>query len=636
MRSRWSWCAVSLLRAVLAVLAMLAAGPAAAVTIVERSVDVELRPDGSTLEREKLVVRLDTAADVSSWSRYPVYFDEHRKIEQLAASVRRPDGSTSTVSRRDLDTVESAGEGLHSSEKFRVITFPAVPPGSVLTVESLVSDRPYFRAARLPLARLPLGDSEPIERLRVTVHGGGAGWRWRIDGPRDGLTVAEVPGGVTIAGTSLPALRPPDLAPAAAARGAVLRYGWGEPVGWADIGRWYEGLLATVPRAAEPVRATARELTAGVAGKRERLAALLAFLRRQVRYVAVEVGVGGYRPAPPQAVLERRWGDCKDKALLLVDLLREAGIEAHPALVLSADDDRVDVEFPSPNQFNHVIVAVPADGVEAPGDPVGGGFLFVDPTQEKGGLRWLHPGMQDQHALVVRGAESALVRIPIHEELEERQLEVDLAVTPAGDAQGTARLALSGELGSIFLERFGASRPEEIEREVRTAFSHLLPGGELSQVQWTAADVDVPAVTLSTRVRFAGLVAGDGGDGAARSFALPAPVATPAPGLLQDRTLPVLLGPVSDHLTWHIDLPAGWCPPRPEEPAVENALGEFRQTMAFKDHRLTLERRTRLAQHWVEPSSFAALKELSLADHKANKRRIRLDCGEAVAGGVKP
>ncbi|MCP4661301.1 MAG: hypothetical protein GY856_38350, partial [bacterium] len=63
------------------------------------------------------------------------------------------------------------------------------------------------------------------------------------------------------------------------------------------MGSWYTALLSSVPRGAAPVRRQARELIAGIEGKRERLEALLGFMRRKVRYVAVEVGIGGYRPS---------------------------------------------------------------------------------------------------------------------------------------------------------------------------------------------------------------------------------------------------------------------------------------------------------------------------------------------------
>src|SRR6185295_12651605 len=217
---------------------------------------------------------------------------------------------------------------------------------------------------------------------------------------------------------------------------------------WPQVGRWYEGLLSSLPPDSSRVTRTARELTAGGKTPRDRLSSLLGFVRGRVRYVAAEAGIAGHRPSAPEEVLNRQWGDCKDKALLLVALLRTAGVEAYPALIHLGSEDRIDAEFPSPFQFNHVIVAVAAEGVAAMGDPVSGGYLFVDPTQEGPSIRWLQPAVQDQDALVVRNAGSALVRTPIRQEIEGGRIEARLAVSPEGDADGEASFIISGDAGA--------------------------------------------------------------------------------------------------------------------------------------------------------------------------------------------
>jgi hypothetical protein len=167
-------------------------------------------------------VRLDTPGDLDSWSPYPLYFNTNRTIEDVSAWARTPAGKTIKVGRKDLDTHEVAGEGeIHSSAKYRTVSFPQVPPGSVLSLEHTARERPYFRAGLVSLA-----EGERVEKLRVAVRGGGAGWRWRIDGSRDGLNVEEIPGGVVVTATSLPALEEVDNAPGSTA--PVLRYAWGE------------------------------------------------------------------------------------------------------------------------------------------------------------------------------------------------------------------------------------------------------------------------------------------------------------------------------------------------------------------------------------------------------------------------
>ena len=110
-------------------------------------------------------------------------------------------------------------------------------------------------------------------------------------------------------------------------------------------------------------------LTAGKTGPREKLDALYTYVSEQVRYVAVEFGIGGYQPHPALDVFRNRYRDCKDKTGLLQALLAAAGIPSYPAL-LSASRGVTEPAGPMPGQFNHVITVV----------PIGGELLWMDPT----------------------------------------------------------------------------------------------------------------------------------------------------------------------------------------------------------------------------------------------------------------
>lgn len=575
-------------------------------------------------ERTRLRVRLDTDADLASWSPFPVYLDQHRTLESLSAAATRPDGKVLHVARRALDTVEHAGDyELHSSRKFRTVTFPEVPAGSVLALDYEVRERPYF-----PSGLVGLAWSEPTESLRVEVKGAGAGWRWRLDGKLAGLEVKETPGGVVVTGRNLPRISPPDYAPGSAADGAVLRYGWGDPQGWEGVGRWYDRLVSEVPRNAAAVRDKARELTAGKASRREKAEALAAFARRQVRYVAVEVGIGGYRPSSPQDVLQRRWGDCKDKAFLLIDLLREAGIEAWPVLIQAAETDRVDREFPSPNEFNHAIVAVSPEGLEL-GEhaPVAGGYLFVDATQTYGGLEWLQPAAQDQDALVVRDGRGILVRTPVRHGQKLSRLAAEFAA----DLKGEARLELTGGSAAAFLDLLAAGRPEEVDRVVRQVFGSYFPAADLAEPRWTTRDTGLPTAALTMKVRLPAPSAGS--EPGWPALTVPGETGLPAASLLDGRVLPIVTAPHVREIAWAVALPGGACKPADgQDVKVENALGAFHQKVVYEPGepgRVRLERRTELKRRWIEPADFAPLKEISLAEHRSGKRRLRGVCASS-------
>lgn len=616
MRKSWFWSSVSPLSAALALAAGLAAAAGAA-TVVERSVDVTIHP-GGVHEHERLRVRLESADDLESWSSYPIYLDDHRSLERVNAGAVLPDGREIKVRRRDRDTMEYSGSLTHTSVRYHLLEFSGLTVGAELHVDYEIEEEPYF-----PAAQIALTGGDAVERLEVRVSGGDDAWRWRIDGPSDGFEVEQTAGGVVVRASGLPEIDPPQYSPGGAAVYPVLRYGWGREGSWREVGAWYADLIAALPRGSEPVRGQARELLAGLDDPRKRFEALVEFLRRKVRYVAVEVGIGGHRPSPPAEVLERKWGDCKDKALLLVDLLSEAGIDAYPALIRLGSSSRVDVEFPS-LQFNHMIVAVPgAELAAGDGDPVGDGYFFVDPTQERGSAGWLHPGVQDQRALVVRDGSGALAHTPVLPEVERRKLQVTLRLTPEGGALGGAGLQLAGRRATGYLERIASTPPERTEEIARSIFASLLPGVDVKTVGWIEGDDGVPTVDLSAAVAVETLV---DGVGSRPSFRLVGLETTPEPRLLDERDVPLVVWPQVSEMAWDLILPEGWCPPEEKDDRLENSVGVVVNSVAFQDGRIRVERRVELKRRWIEPGDFPQLRELALAERRAQRRRIRLEC----------
>jgi tetratricopeptide (TPR) repeat protein len=112
-----------------------------------------------------------------------------------------------------------------------------------------------------------------------------------------------------------------------------------------------------------------REAIGNAKDRREIVARVLAWIQKRVRYAGVEVGESSVVPRPPLTTLSNQYGDCKDKATLLVAMLRHAGIPAHVALLRAGEDFDVPRDLPGLGMFNHAIVVVEGD-------------LWVDPTDE--------------------------------------------------------------------------------------------------------------------------------------------------------------------------------------------------------------------------------------------------------------
>ncbi len=88
----------------------------------------------------------------------------------------------------------------------------------------------------------------------------------------------------------------------------------------------------------------------------------LRFVQDEIRYQGFEDGVGGVKPTNPWTVFERRFGDCKDKTVLLQTLLKLMDIDSKPVLVHSKNGKNLAISLPSHLLFDHVILKISIDG----------------------------------------------------------------------------------------------------------------------------------------------------------------------------------------------------------------------------------------------------------------------------------
>jgi transglutaminase-like putative cysteine protease len=134
----------------------------------------------------------------------------------------------------------------------------------------------------------------------------------------------------------------------------------GEFETWADVARWAAPLYA--PGELSPALKAQIEEWRKLPTVEERLLAARRFVQDEVRYLGIELGTYSHTPTKPSKVFERRFGDCKDKTLLLTTMLNALGIDARPALVNTQVRRALDNWEPSPYAFDHVIVRAELDG----------------------------------------------------------------------------------------------------------------------------------------------------------------------------------------------------------------------------------------------------------------------------------
>ncbi|MGD9368969.1 MAG: DUF3857 domain-containing protein, partial [Desulfobacteraceae bacterium] len=140
---------------------------------------------------------------------------------------------------------------------------------------------------------------------------------------------------------------------------------------WAEVGRWGTALYP-IPQEVSPALQKRIDALNRIGPAPEKIAEALCLVQNEIRYLGIEIGAGSYQPTSPDVTYRRKFGDCKDKSVLLCTLLNKLGVSAHPALVHTRLKRTIAEMLPSPLLFNHVIVRA-RDG---------GKTYWIDPTAD--------------------------------------------------------------------------------------------------------------------------------------------------------------------------------------------------------------------------------------------------------------
>jgi hypothetical protein len=199
-----------------------------------------------------------------------------------------------------------------------------------------------------------------------------------------------------------------------AAPGSVLA----DQASWKGIGEWYQKLSQDRLAATPEITAKAQALVAGKTDFYDKTEVIAEFVQKQVRYFALEMGVGGYQPHFAGDIYRNLYGDCKDKATLLSAMLSSVGI--HSALMMV--DDRRGVIVPNAPSLvgNHMIAAIEIPkGYDSPHlrsvitAQTGRRYLIFDPTWEKTPFGQLEHELQGSYGVLMEGADSQVVALPV-------------------------------------------------------------------------------------------------------------------------------------------------------------------------------------------------------------------------------
>jgi hypothetical protein len=362
---------------------------------------------------------------------------------------------------------------------------------------------------------------------------------------------------------------------------------------WADVAAWYRGLvrgqLETSPAITRAALETVRAIPAR--DERARIAAIYDYVVRKTRYVGLEFGIHGYQPYRMSQVFARKFGDCKDKAGLLVTMLKQIGVESTLVLARTRRGGDLDAEPASLAPFDHAIAYVPKYD------------LYLDGTAEFSGSGELPAQDQDIPVLMVQTGK--LVRTPVLPAVRNRALtEWKVALAADGSARIDEHLLVAGEAAHEWRSHYQS--PGERQDKYSQAWNAKQPGARVDKLEMSVEDLGKPVEVRATT--------------SAPRFARPEgdslilPVLGREPDMLRSyarlssRTHPLVLGyPWRQEEKITVTLAAGLKVQRlPEPRTVEAPFGRFTLSVSQRGAAVETVGVVQIDRHRIAKSDYAA------------------------------
>ena len=607
-------------------------GDGSAAVVVEQWEDFIVDGTGKFVSTERKALRILSRRSADRYLTATGYENNDTSVVSIQTWSISPSGRTMQLGKKDVVTQASFAEfELFSDSRAKRLRAPNPEEGSLVGFE-------IVRQGRIPIVgkRFWLEDEIPVRQAELHVSVPSGSLRWFANHPERMEVVSQSANAASFRAVNRPAIPDEDSAPpfTSVATNVVVNY---DPKGatavqsWEEAGRLYHPLFTSAEKPGTEISTQVEKLSTGKSELISKIDALYTYVSREIRYVAVEIGVGGYQPHPAPDVYKYKYGDCKDKATLLLTMLNDIGLRGYPALVGTRGDIEADPKVPTLATFDHMIVALPvpaslrASVEKFPSYDPQDQILWIDPTSENDPLGQV-PGMdQGVFALISYPDHGDLQRIP--ETLPERnglESKTILHLQPGGD--GTAEVELK-YLGESNARRHSFYRGRS-QSEIRKMYDERV-ARYATQAAFRTASIegsDDNRKQIVERFSFAGIfaTASTGDSWYFQPFFLSG-MALPEVGP-RPRTLPLDLGtPFRQKGEYRIELPAGMRIDRvPEKTSIKSEFGELQVEYSLGGNVLLATQTLSFTVSRIPPEKYPDFRDFVNAALRAERQRLRV------------
>jgi hypothetical protein len=459
-----------------------------------------IQPNGKIKSIERRAYKI-LRPDGREYGTIDAVFDSETRITGIRGWCIPAQGKDYEV--KDKDATETAFGGVDGGvlvTDFRIkrLHIPAADPGNIVGYEIEHENRPYVLQghwlfqwtyptveARYTLQLPPGWEYKAVWVNHEKVSPSSAGnnqWQWVVKDVPEIRWEEDMPPLSGIAGQMVVSFLPP-----AGVQSPAL-------TSWNEVGRWETGLASGRREASPEIKQKAASLTANSSRPLAKMQELAKFLQNDIRYVAIELGIGGWQPHAAPEIFTHKYGDCKDKATLLGAMLKEIGIDSY-YVVVNARRGVVGSEMPaSPFWFNHVILAIrlPDGANDTPLDavlqhPKLGRLLIFDPTDELTPIGHIRGALQGNYGLLVTPDGGDLVRLPeLPPATSGISRSAKMTLDATGNLKGDVReIRLGDNAKHLRYELQSAAKDADRIKPIETLLAHSLADYHIAKASVT-------------------------------------------------------------------------------------------------------------------------------------------------------
>jgi tetratricopeptide (TPR) repeat protein len=436
----------------------------AEVTVLFERDAYQIDAHGRVTYRHSMIWRIETKAGVDNWTQTSQRWESwYQKRPEIHVRVIQPDGKVVQLDQKTITDGPAAQDedDTYTDARVRKAPLPGLSIGAIVEEETVLEDKsPFFSGGGV--YRDYFSRSVPIVHCELVVDAAKElKLQYRTHLLPTIVVSDEEQGGVRhlkFVQSFQPAHVNSDIKLATHLYSApMVEFSTGDS--WAAVASAYRQLAE--PQI-DPEKVKALLPTEASANRMERIQRIVSRLHKEVRYTGLEFGEAALQPQTATEVLKRHYGDCKDKAAMLVALLRADGIAANMALLDTGPGVDVMPELPGMNQFDHAIVYLPADGK-------GNEALWIDGTAEFAQVGVLPAMDQGRLALIIADGTAGLTMTPTPKSEEDHLTELrNVALAGYGPAHITETSLTYGEIDEDYRSDYGTAETREKKTDLET------------------------------------------------------------------------------------------------------------------------------------------------------------------------